>query len=234
MNMTTWTLAAFLLGCSTASGLAESTPGRGAHDARVRIAQYEDGQVYRIMTGLTHVTSVEFGEGETIRSILAGDTEGFMFDGVPGGRAFAIKPVARGVQTNITVYTNRRSYYFNVVEASGAAHFVVRFTYPDETATAPLGAVAAQAPNYRYGASDRRDFTPVEIWDDGTFTYFRFAENAPLPAILRWADGNERVVNTVAQGDGVIRVSGISDRWVLRRGDEEVCIQELEPEDGGA
>lgn len=43
-----------------------------------------------------------------------------------------------------------------------------------------------------------------------------------------------RVVNTMAQGDGVIRVSGISDRWVLRRGEEEVCIQELEAEDGGA
>ena len=84
---------------------AETTPGRGAHDARVRVAQYQDGQVYRIVTGMTHVTSVEFAEGETIRSILAGDTEGFMFDGVPGGRAFAIKPVARGVQTNITVYS---------------------------------------------------------------------------------------------------------------------------------
>ena len=42
---------------------------------------------------------------------------GFQFDGVPGGRAFAIKPAASDVATNITVYTNRRSYYFHVVEA---------------------------------------------------------------------------------------------------------------------
>ena len=213
---------------------AETTPGRGAHDARVRVAQYQDGQVYRIVTGMTHVTSVEFAEGETIRSILAGDTEGFMFDGVPGGRAFAIKPVARGVQTNITVYTNLRSYYFNVVESSEAAHFVVRFTYPGETASRPTGAVAGQAPNYRYGASERLEFTPSEIWDDGTFTYFRFAPNAALPVIMRWSDGNERVVNSTTQTDGVIRVSGVSPRWVLRRGDEEVCIQEMEAAGSGS
>lgn len=212
---------------------AETTPGRGAHDARVRVAQFQDGQVYRILTGMTHVTSVEFAEGETIRSILAGDTEGFMFDGVPGGRAFAIKPVARGVQTNITVYTNRRSYYFNVVESSEAAHFVVRFTYPGEAAARPTGVVAGQALNYRYGASERLEFTPTEIWDDGTFTYFRFPPNGPLPAILRWSDGNERVVNSTTQPDGVIRVSGVSPRWVLRRGEDEVCIQEMEPTGSG-
>ena len=80
------------------------------------IATYQEGQVYRLNVSLTHVTTIEFGDGETIRSIIAGDTEGFEIDGVPGGQAFAIKPLARGVHTNVTVYTNRRSYYFNVQE----------------------------------------------------------------------------------------------------------------------
>jgi type IV secretion system protein VirB9 len=59
---------------------------------------------------------------------------GFQFDGVPGGRAFAIKPAASGVATNITVYTNRRSYYFHVVEARETPHYVVQFRYPDAQA----------------------------------------------------------------------------------------------------
>jgi len=66
-----------------------------------------------------------------------------------------------------------------------------------------------------------------EIWDDGTFTYFRFAANAPLPAIFRWSAGNERSVNALARPDGVIRVSGVSDRWVLRLGEDEICVQEM-------
>ena len=87
------------------AAFAEAIPRSGPNDSRVRVATYQDGQVYRLKVSLTHVTTVEFGQGETIRSIIAGDTEGFQLDGVPGGRAFAVKPNARGVHTNITVYT---------------------------------------------------------------------------------------------------------------------------------
>ncbi|WP_317054324.1 TrbG/VirB9 family P-type conjugative transfer protein [Roseovarius rhodophyticola] len=204
--------------------LAEATPRRGPNDARVRIATYQEGQVFRLNVSLTHVTTIEFGEGETIRSILAGDTEGFELDGVPGGQAFAIKPLARGVHTNVTVYTNRRSYYFNVQEVSTPTFYVVQFHYPNEERR-PQNAVAAQAPNYNYGASDRTEITPARVWDDGTFTYFQFARNAPVPAIFRYANGRERTVNTQATEPGVIRVSGVNAQWVLRLGDTVVCIQ---------
>lgn len=206
--------------------VAEVTPARGPHDQRVRVATYVDGQVYRVNVSLTHVTSVEFGPGETIRSIIAGDTEGFDFDAVPGGRAFAIKPLARSVSTNITVYTNQRSYYFSVHETTGATHYVVRFNYPGNRTT-PATAVAAAAPNTRYGASDQVEITPVSVWDDGTHTYFRFAPTAPMPAIFRFADGRERSVNSMPHEDGVMRVSGVSGRWVLRLGDRVVCIEAL-------
>lgn len=46
-----------------------------------------------------HVTTVEFGEGESIRSIIAGDTEGFGIDGVPGGQAFAGSTPSRAAST---------------------------------------------------------------------------------------------------------------------------------------
>lgn len=214
-------LLLFIFTASTA--IAEATPRRGPNDSRVRIATYQDGQVFRLNVSLTHVTTVEFGEGETIRSILAGDTEGFELDGVPGGQAFAIKPLARGVHTNVTVYTNRRSYYFNVQEVSSPTFYVVQFRYPDEQRR-PQNAVAAQAPNYNYGASDRTEITPTRVWDDGTFTYFQFARNAPVPAIFRYSSGRERTVNTQQTEPGVIRVSGVSAQWVLRLGDEVVCI----------
>ncbi len=86
---------------------------------------------------------------------------------------------------------------------------------------------ASHPANHAYGVSARSEITPREIWDDGTFTYFRFAANAPLPAIFRWSNGNERSVNALARPDGVIRVSGVSDRWVLRLGEDEICVQEM-------
>ena len=217
---------AFLCAVITAStAFAENTPRRGPNDPRVRIATYQEGQVFRLNVSLTHVTTIEFGDGETIRSILAGDTEGFELDGVPGGQAFAIKPLARGVHTNVTVYTNRRSYYFNVQEVSTSTFYVVQFHYPDEQRR-PANAIAAQAPNYNYGANSRTQITPMRVWDDGTFTYFQFARNTPVPAIFRYTNGRERTVNTKATKPGVIRVSGVNAQWVLRLGEEIVCIQE--------
>ena len=203
---------------------AEYEPRRGANDARVRVATYREGEVYRLRVSLTHVTSIEFGQGETIRSIIAGDTEGFQLDGVPGGRAFAIKPNARGVATNITVYTNRRSYYFHVTESSSPTFYVVQFRYPQDDAARRATAVAQQAPNFNYAASDSLDFTPTQVWDDGTFTYFRFARNAPVPAIFRYRAGRERTVNSQQVEDGVLRVSGVNREWVLRLGEDVVCI----------
>ncbi len=217
---------ALMIFVTAQTALAETQPRQGSHDNRVRVARYQDGQVYRLRTSLTHVTSVEFGPGEVIRSIIAGDTEGFQLDGVPGGRAFAIKPVIRGAHTNITVYTNQRSYYFNVTEANAPTFYVVRFTYPQERSGADT-AIARNPANYAYGVSAREEFTPEAIWDDGTFTYFRFRRNAPIPAIFRWSSGNERSVNAMAQEEGVIRVSGVSARWVLRLGNAEVCVQDM-------
>lgn len=219
-----------LLSLSLTAGLAraEAIPRGGANDHRVRIATYQEGQVYRLSVSLTHVTTIEFGEGESIRSVIAGDTEGFEIDGVPGGRAFAIKPLARGVHTNVTVYTNRRSYYFNVAEVSSPTFYVVQFRYPQDNRR-PANAIAQAAPNFNYGASARTDFTPTRIWDDGTFTYFAFPRNAPVPAIFRFANGRERTVNTGVVEDGVIRVSGVSRQWVLRLGEELVCIEAAPP-----
>ncbi|ODM45799.1 conjugal transfer protein TrbG, partial [Ruegeria sp. PBVC088] len=166
--------------------------------------------------------------GESIRSIIAGDTEGFEIDGVPGGRAFAIKPLAGGLRTNVTVYTNRRSYYFDVSEVSNPTFYVVQFRYPQDNRR-PANAIARAAPNTNYGASARTEFTPTRVWDDGTFTYFAFPRNAPVPAIFRYAKGRERTVNTGAIEGGVIRVSGVNRQWVLRLGEEVVCIEATPP-----
>ena len=214
-----------------AIAVAEAIPRSGPNDQRVRIATYQDGQVFRLNVSLTHVTTVEFGEGESIRSIIAGDTVGFEIDGVPGGRAFAIKPLARGVHTNVTVYTNRRSYYFNVQEVSSPTFYVVQFRYPGDNHR-PANAIAQAAPNYNYGASARTEFTPTRVWDDGTFTYFAFPRNAPVPAIFRYAGDRERTVNTGAVEDGVIRVSGVNAQWVLRLGEEVVCVSATPPQGG--
>ena len=98
-----FTIGMFAAGFGASSALAEVTPRAGNLDARVRYAQWVDGQVYRVQTQMGRVTSVEFGPDEQITSVIAGDTVSFNFDAVPGGSAFVMKPAVSGAATNINV-----------------------------------------------------------------------------------------------------------------------------------
>lgn len=214
----------------TGAAQAEITPSAGRYDHRVRNANYIDGQVYRVNVGVTRVTSIEFGPGEEIKSIVAGDTEAFQFDGVPGGRALVVKPTIGGVLTNMTVYTNRRAYYLLLSESGNRADFVVRFgggVTAQATSTNSNKAVVRTAPYTNYGGNKLTRITPIQAWDDGVFTYFRFLKNAPVPAIFKTSGGKERTVNSVAMSDGTIRVSGVSTYWVLRAGNQETVIKRM-------
>lgn len=223
-------LTGILLGLAVGTmAMAENTPPPGKHDGRVRNASYVDGQVYRVAVGLMRVTSIEFPAGEEIKSIVAGDTEAFQFDGVPGGQALVVKPTIAGASTNMVVYTNRRAYYLYLQDQGAKAFYVVRFG----------GGVAAKAAGgqdkvvkpgavwSRYAGNKLTEITPLQAWDDGTFTYFRFAKHAPIPAIFRTTRGPERVVNSTAMTDGTIRVSGVSPYWVLRSGSTETVVKRM-------
>lgn len=230
------TFAPMRLAASTALGLlllsgplaAEITPRAGPHDARVRDAIYVQGQVYNLVLMLERVTTVELPRGEEIVSVVAGDTQSFDFDAVPGGRAFVIKPKRAGARTNITVFTNRRTYYFVASASRNTAFYSVRFTVPaDQTRERGARVPEHRVINSRYGGSAMTAITPQEVWDDGTFTYFRFAGARELPTIFAISDGMERVANGQVQRDGTIRVSGTSPYWVLRLGQLETAIANL-------
>ena len=67
-------------------------------------------------------------------------------------------------------------------------------------------------------------FAPVSISDDGRKTTFVIPPGAPMPTIFR-ADskGQEYSVNSSVRGT-TITVSTRSERWVLRYGEEYVCV----------
>lgn len=216
----------FMLSASALSAHAEYLPKASKLDSRVRLATYVNGQIFRVNVSLLKVTSIELGPDEEIRSIVAGDTEGFDLDAVPGGRVIVVKPKINDISTNITVYTTKRSYYFHVQEVGqDATHFVVRFNYPDiEKKLPPNKAVVPMVPYRFYGADTLTAITPVAVWDDGTFTYFQFARLGDVPAIFRTSGGREMTSNSNVLDDGTVRVSGVANYWVLRAGTVENTV----------
>ncbi len=221
-----FTIGMFAAGFGASSALAEVTPRAGNLDARVRYAQWVDGQVYRVQTQMGRVTSVEFGPDEQITSVIAGDTVSFNFDAVPGGSAFVMKPTVSGAATNINVYTNKRQYYFEVSESPRAQFSVVRFTYPRGSGSStPANRQIVRGPsNHDYGANIINAASPTQVWDDGAFTYFKFRRNGEMPAIFKVTTGQEITVNSTTMADGTVRVTGTSPFWVLRLGQVETTV----------
>ncbi|MDR7127243.1 TrbG/VirB9 family P-type conjugative transfer protein [Pseudotabrizicola sp. 4114] len=211
--------------------LSETAPRPGSHDARVTYATWQEGQVYRINTRLRNVTLVELGTGEQIQSIAIGDLESFKIDKLERANLFIIKPVVAGATTNLTVETQRNIYFLQVAEGErGTPNYSVKFTVPGSTRAAVTGAgtdIPASLPmSYRIMKKGKTlpTFAPVSISDDGRKTTFVIPPDAPMPTIFRAdAKGQEYSANSSVRGT-TITVSTRSERWVLRYGEEYVCV----------
>lgn len=218
-----------LISMTALPALAETAPKPGSHDARVTYATYQEGQVYRINTRLRNVTLVELGEGEKIQSIAIGDLESFKIDKLERANLFIIKPVVAGATTNLTVETQRNIYFLQVTEGGkGNPNYSVKFTVPGSTRTATTGSeIPASLPmTYKIMKKGRAlpGFAPVSISDEGRKTTFVIPPGAPMPTIFRAdAKGQEYSVNSSVRGT-TITVSTRSERWVLRYGEEYVCV----------
>jgi len=211
---------------------AETIPHSNKRDNRVREATYIDGQVYRIYTSLIRATTIEFPPGESLIDVVSGDTEALKFTSISGGRVVAIKPIVKGINTNVMLYTNRRSYYLNVKESPKTTYFSVRFNggYTiKETVMFDKKMVHPMEPWRYYGANIRNAITPTSVWDDGVYTYFEFYQTSPIPAIFKTFTGKEMTVNSTVLEEKIVRVSGISNYWVLRSGDMETVVKRMDP-----
>jgi type IV secretion system protein VirB9 len=68
------------------------------------------------------------------------------------------------------------------------------------------------------------DIVPSLVFDDGRFTYFRFAGNGALPAVFQvLADDSEALVNTRMEGELLV-ADRVSRRLMLRAGTEVVAV----------
>lgn len=78
-------------------------------------------------------------------------------------------------------------------------------------------------------AGGNKDLSPVKIFDDGYWTYFKLSndknlDRAKVPTIYRVVDGYDTPVNVRVEG-GTIIAETISKGWTLRSGEAHLCIR---------
>jgi type IV secretion system protein VirB9 len=106
--------------------------------------------------------------------------------------------------------------------------YVVRFLYAPDSPVAVVATPPPPAPperrNVAYSYTGSRTALPSEVFDDGRFTYFRWADDASTPALfVVEPDGSESIANYTTR-DGYQVVEQLAHRFVLRNGKEVTSI----------
>lgn len=210
---------------------AQTMPTPLPSDPRIRQYVYDVNTVYQLDVYTPYISTIQFGEGEIVESIQIGDSASWQIVRLNRGDVLSVKPLIEGAYSNMTVYTNRRVYTFDLRAHRGSVGspsttYRVTFVYPTETVT-QFSDLSTRPRAYRrtdYHVAGEARFSPTSVYDDGQQTVFTLPANAPRPAIFRVdAQGREAIVNVRHAGDDII-VDAVSDRWTLRIGDTELCV----------
>lgn len=213
-------------------------------DSRIRVMVYNSNDVFKFTGYYGYQTTIELARDEQVVNITMGDTTSWQI--VPSGNRIFIKPIEEDATTNMTLLTNKRTYFFELYaqETKNIRDpelvFNIKFLYPDEeeqgdvktfSQSASAGSPASETPelyNFNYNISGNEEIAPVKIYDDGEFTYMEFrSKNKEMPSIFAVdEDLREAMVNfhLDVNNPNVIIIEEVFNKLTLRLGKKVTCV----------
>lgn len=238
-------LAAALLLGTTAPVMASPAP---SGDPRIAHHRYAANEVVRISGQSGIQAAVAFAEDEHIENVAIGDSASWQVTPNKRANMLFVKPLAPKARTNMTVVTDRHTYYFDLVAGAAAVPlYVLRFTYPDEPKRSEPGAngqptltdaeagtlterpteatIDPASLNFAWKAKGKPRLLPARVYDDGQSTFLSWSPKTPIPAIqIRDESGTEGPVNFAVRGD-VIVIEGVPRIILLRSGRDLASLE---------
>lgn len=238
------TMAVFMP-ISAHADLQESVPKSG--DKRLRTYSYGPDQVYIFRGHYKYQSRIDLDPKESIQNISIGDSTRWMIQQV-GYRIF-LKPIEKDATTNMTIITNKRIYNFELyaeeakdIRSDGLV-FSASFVYGDEGDNSDQGSFFQMASskkevpdqkdilkerakyNFNYKLTGSKEVAPIEVFDDGEFTYMKFNDiNADIPAAFQVVPGgDEALINYRKSGDYIV-IEMVTSQFTLRFGRQVVCV----------
>ena len=215
-----------------------------AFDPRVRSVPFTPDTVVRFVAKPGYQSAIRFGPDEQIENVAVGDSAAWQVTPNKRGNQLFVKPMMPGARSNMTVFTDKRTYLFDL-EAPRAAQpiYLLAFDYPawpapgavqpppPPPAQAPVVKAAAAEPaellpkvHFGWVSRGAKELLPARAFDDGQAVYLQWPETSPLPAILvTGADGGEGPVNYRVEA-GFIVVEGVPAQLILRRGKSRAIV----------
>ncbi|MFT4090799.1 MAG: TrbG/VirB9 family P-type conjugative transfer protein [Asticcacaulis sp.] len=217
-------------------------PVQALSEPRIRTVEHNEGMVVRLEACVNFQTMVTFGAGERIENVGLGDASQWQVAPNKRGDLLFLKPTSASAFSNMSVVTDRHRYNFELRTASSAACrrgdvvYDLRFTYKEEPVDlAALQGLAAPADpegelplpekrNSSYTYSGDRELIPLRVFDDGTSTYFLWAEGVAAPAVYAVSSGNnEGLINYANRGDYMV-ADIVARAFTLRRGEQTAVL----------
>jgi len=232
---------ALILSLCVFSTHAAKLPKPLSSDNRVKQVPYDLNQVYELVGTYGYQTSIEFEADEMVKVVALGDT--IAWQSMPFRNRVFLKPVEDNADTNMTVITTKRTYYFQLSSQKKRTgqSYLVRFVYPNaritsynveqETpaGTAPVTSTGTPgSPNINYGYSGDKEAIGLQaVMDDGQFTKFLMKKGADLPQFYRvLPNGTEAMVDAHREGEYWV-VKRLGSMFVVRNGNAYICVENL-------
>lgn len=214
---------------------------------------YAPDVIYTVRTGLGITTMVELSPSENVLDYSLGFSSGW--DVSRRDNIFYLRPKNVDVDTNLMVRTETNAYLFELkVVATDWRHleqaknagvnYKVVFRYPNDArftakpdekpAELKTGIQSGRQYNFNYEYATRSKATwliPVNVYDDGRFTYLKLSDMKGLPtgnfpAVYgREREGVEEfLLNTTVEGNTII-VHGVYPYLVMRQGENVIGLR---------
>jgi type IV secretion system protein VirB9 len=212
-----WLAALTLLVSVPALGQVRPVPAGG--DPMHQSVAYAEGQTVVLEASPGFELTVELDPREQIKSAAAGDRTSWQISAPSQANQFFVRPSPGAASTNLTVVTNRRTYYFLLAalpQMTASNALSVRFTYQQQAASVQTSDAQAKRISGSYRVRGAAPIRPSLIWDDGEKTFLDWPEGVEAPAIFAIdSSGAESLVN-VYYRDGRFVIDAIYTRLVFR------------------
>jgi type IV secretion system protein VirB9 len=216
----------------------------------MQVYTYLPGALYQLYTAPEHVTDIALQSGETLVVTAAGDTVRWVVGDTTSGVGdtqqvhVLVKPTQDGLQTNLVITTDRRTYHLECHSTAGTYMASVSWRYPQEelrrlsqqsvtpkAKAAPGSTPVVDATALRFGytleSKDAPRWMPLQVFDDGQKTYIHFPPTlgtTEAPALfIKSQEGATQLVNYRVKANWYI-VDRLFDEAELRVGEKHPAV----------
>ena len=189
--------------------------------------KFQENEVVPIIGTLLTTTQIVFGAGEEVLDAQGGDSQSWVLThqkSLPN--MLFLKPTNMESNTNMTVTTNKHTYYFHLISSANAnPTYALKFVYPNNSKNTPSLLKNPKQLHTEYTYNGTNLLKPKKVFDDGVFTYIELYPNQPVPAVfaVEAKDGSESIVNISRQKNTLV-IHQTAPQFTLRLNNQAASL----------